>query len=222
MLHRLKSSNHFMAFFVQVCATSMGILIALGLDQWKTHRQQQATVQQARTFMVRELQTNRTEVHKSLEKMKNFLQVIGAIGRLVEAESKGPVPMDSPLRIPFKVQELGYSIPELSIASWEAGMANQAISHMPNAQVESLASAFTLQKRLQELHSLLLQKTPNLIRVIYLVGMNPKANLSPSTALELHLQLQDYLLIFQSTEESTREIKSAYDTALTSCGVPKP
>jgi hypothetical protein len=220
MLHRLKSSNHFMAFFVQVCATALGLLIALGIDQWKTNRSQRAVVQQCQSFLARDLTANREDLARELGSLQLAAKGLQGLRKLIQARVQGPVPADSPVRKTFNPSSLSIQIATLHSASWDAAVANQAVSHMDQWRVEKVAKAFTLQKSFQEIRSLALSKMGFFFKTVPLLDPKQPDLFTPKELRELTAQMEEFIVFFASWKESAQELNNAMGEALQACQAP--
>ena len=98
MLRRFRDSHHFMAFFVQVCATSLGLLMALGIDQWKSDRARPQSVQQTCQALSSELTGDQAELRKELASLQKGRDALTFMRRVLVALRKGPIPQGDSLR----------------------------------------------------------------------------------------------------------------------------
>ncbi len=143
-LKRLKQSLHFMNLLIQVTATTIGILIALGLDQMKVARQNRRNASQALGFIVSDMQANQRRLAKTLESFgSNEKAAMGNLEFLHACRQR---------KLASKGKASIQDFPTLSLtilqsASWETAVASQAASHLDMRRVQKLAAIFELQRK---------------------------------------------------------------------------
>lgn len=131
-LKRLKQSLHLMNLVIQVTATIIGILIALGLDQMKVARQNRRNAAQALGFIVSDMQVNQRRLARTLATFESngkaatdnleFLQACRQ--RTVTLKGKEQIRVFPTL-----------SLTILQSASWETAVASQSTTHLEMRRV---------------------------------------------------------------------------------------
>lgn len=203
-----------MAFFVQVCATALGLLIALGIDQWKTERAHRQLVVQTCESIRRELTANHAELRQEMASVESSSADLRFYLRLVKAYQKGPIPKDSPLREEAKKPHpFSWHIATLQSASWDAALANQALTYMEISRVEAFSKAFTIQRDLRSLRDQVIGKTGSLSKVEHLMDLDAPAALTATELRDLASGLNDFIVLFASSRGSVMDLQSAYEVA---------
>jgi hypothetical protein len=115
---------------VHVGIVTIGILIALGLEQLVEARHHARLATEALASFRRELADNRSEVEAEIKAMTRLREQIDAqIANLAA---------DKPL--PFKIP--GVEVNLTSSASWDSALATQALIYLPYERVHDFAQAF--------------------------------------------------------------------------------
>ncbi len=214
-LKRLKQSMHFMNLMVQVTATTIGILIALGLDQMKVARQNRRNAAQALGFIVSDMEANQRRLAKTLasfgdnEKaaMGNLEFLQGCRLQKPSSKEKGHV-QDFPT----------LSLTILQSASWETAMASQAASHLDMRRVQKLAAIFELQRKYEEAQSDLLRKGGIRARFAVLKGDSGlEASLSTAEVRSLEYDLIDWYNLLQNAKVLGEALQGAYQETIPIC-----
>lgn len=215
-LKRLKQSMHFMNLMVQVTATTIGILIALGLDQMKVARQNRRNAAQALGFIVSDMEANQRRLANTLESFGNnektamdnleFLQ--SCRQRKLAPKGKGQA-QDFPT----------LSLTILQSASWETAVASQAASHLDMQRVQKLAAIFELQRKYEEAQSDLLRKGGIRTRFAVLNGEpGLAASLSNAEVRSLEYDLIDWYNLLQNAKVLGEALQGAYKETIPICG----
>jgi len=215
-LKRLKQSLHFMNLLIQVTATTIGILIALGLDQMKVARQNRRNASQALGFIVSDMQANQRRLAKTLESfgsnekaaMGNLEFLHACRQRKLAPKGKAPI-QDFPT----------LSLTILQSASWETALASQAASHLDMRRVQKLAAIFELQRKYEEAQSDLLRKGGIRARFAVLNGEpDLAASLSNAEVRSLEYDLIDWYNLLQNAKVLGEALQGAYKETIPVCG----
>lgn len=203
MLTRLRSSIHVANGLVQVCATAIGLLLALGLDQWKTRRAHREDARQARQAISEELRLNRGELQREIERTRASLKVLQPLQtRLLKREPVTTQAMGS----------FGFSLATLRGAAWDTSVATQSLSHMEPWRVARISEAYAMQKDLEQLHRSVLNQIPAMSRVLTVRDPNREpAFLTDVSTL---------ITYFEVDLGSAKETLAAYEAALAACQAP--
>ncbi len=203
MLTRLRSSLHLANGLVQVCATAIGLLLALGLDQWKTARAQQVAARQAEVLLVTELKLNREEVRREVEVMRSGLAKLRPVQQtLLRGGSLDKRPLE----------HLQLSMATLRSSAWQTGMATQAVTHLESGRLARLSEAFALQQDLDRVHQTLMTQIPTMTRLLLAKAPERSPNFAPDLAA--------LISFFEMDLGSAQETLKAYETALAACQAP--
>jgi hypothetical protein len=203
MLTRLRSSIHVANGLVQVCATAIGLLLALGLDHWKTQRAHRETARQAMGYIQEELKLNREEVQRELKVLQGSLALLRP---LQQKQLKGERLDKRPL------EHLRFSMATLRSSAWQTSMATQAVTHMEPWRVARISEAFALQADLDRVHQTLMAQIPAMTRLL----VTEAPDRSPAFAPDLAA----LITFFEMDLGSARETLKAYEAALAACQAP--
>lgn len=203
MLTRVRSSIHVANGFVQVCATAIGLLLALGLDQWKTTRTHRETARQSLGYIQEELKLNREEVNREVKVMRAGLALL----RPLQQKQLKREPLD---KRPF--EHLRFSMATLRASAWQTSMATQAVTHMEPWRVARISEAFALQADLDRVHQTLMAQIPTMTRL--LVAEVPER--TPTFPADLAA----LITFFEMDLGSGQETLKAYEAALAACQAP--
>lgn len=219
MLRRFKDSHHFMAFFVQVCATALGLLIALGIDQWKTGREHRRLVAQTCQAIRQELTENQAELKAETTSTGTLLGQCAFLQRLLKAHLAGPIPQDSPLRAEAKADHpFSWHIATLQSTSWDVAVATQALAHMEPTRLQKLSRAFTMQRELKGMRDLALAKVAPITKVGALLDLDRPLDLTRAELKAFAQELDEFLLLLQSVKGIARDLDKAAAEAIQTCG----
>ncbi|HJV21596.1 MAG TPA: hypothetical protein VJ570_02815 [Holophagaceae bacterium] len=200
MLHRLRSSIHVTNVLVQVCATTVGLFLALGLDHWKTQRAHQADARQARAAILEELKLNQVELRREIDRTRDSLK---ALQPLMARTLKGEhVEMGSH-------NHLGFSLATLRSAAWETSLATQSLSHMEPWRVGHISEAFSMQKDLEQLHRSMLNQVPTMSRLL----MSREPDRDPA----FRADLSTLITFYEVDLGSARDTLKSYEAAMAAC-----
>lgn len=211
-LKRLKQSLHFMNLAVQVAATAIGILIALGLDQVKVARQNRRNAAQALGFIVSDMQANQRRLANTLDTLgDNGKAAIGNLEFLQAYRQRKPAPMGRE-----RVQKFPtLSLTILQSASWETAVASQATTHLEMRRVQRLAGIFELQRKFEEAQSDLLRKGS--IRARFSVLSEEPAlaaSLTQAEVRSLEYDLLDWYSLLENARVLGEALQGAYKEAI--------
>lgn len=214
-LKRLKQSLHFMNLMVQVMATIIGILIALGLDQLKVARQNRRNAAQALGFIVSDMEANQRRLAKTLESFgSNEKAAMDNLAFLQACRKRTLAPVG---------KETIHAFPTLSLtilqsASWETAVASQTASHLEMGRVQKLAAIFELQRKFEEAQSDLLRKGSIRARFAVL-NQEPShaASLFSAEVRGLEYDLIDWYSLLQNAKVLGEALQEAYQETLPIC-----
>ncbi|HJV89423.1 MAG TPA: hypothetical protein VJ623_03880 [Holophagaceae bacterium] len=200
MLHRLRSSIHVANMLVQICATAVGLLLALGLDQWKSERAHRETARQARGFILEELKLNQKEVLREVEVTRAGLAQL----RPLQAKHLKGERIDK-----HPLERVQFSLATLRASAWQTSMATQAVTHMEPWRVARISEAFAMQGDLDEVHRSLMAAIPTMSRL--LVAEHPEQ--VPTFAADL----ATLITFFEMDLGSARDTLKTYEAAMAAC-----
>jgi DNA-directed RNA polymerase subunit F len=115
---------------VHIGIVTIGILIALGLEQLVEARHHARLAAEALDSFRRELADNRSEVDEEIKAMAELRQQIAV--QIANLAADRPQPFKSP----------GIAVNLTSTASWDTAIATQALVYLPYEQVHAFAEAF--------------------------------------------------------------------------------
>lgn len=132
----------FRDFFTHIGIVTIGILIALGLEQAVEAHNRAERAQEALDGFRHELADNRAQVEDVLKAMPDVRNDIEAEIAKLNAEGTGPDA--AKLHLP------GLHFDLTSNASWEAAVATQALADLPYDDVHRYAEAFAVYRLFQD------------------------------------------------------------------------
>ncbi len=207
MLHRLRSSIHVANGLVQVCATAVGLFLALGLDHWKTQRAHREAALQSRMAILAELKLNRVELQREIDRTRDGLKALKPLqARMLKRE---PVQTGA-------LDHLGFSLATLRSAAWETSLATQSLSHMEPWRVARISEAYAMQKDLEQLHHSLLNQVPAMSRL--LVSRDPSRE--PGFLADLSTLVTYYEVDLGSAKDTLQSYEAALNACLDAGAVP--
>jgi hypothetical protein len=131
----------FKNFSIHLIATFLGLLMALGLEQWHEHHVEMARMNENLQLIRNELQTNRTDIQDNMNKMvesqKSFESIDGIFKKLVQERRAGHAFKDS---INIK---LGIYIFPFRLSAWENAKAGGALRNLESDKMGVLANVYT-------------------------------------------------------------------------------
>ena len=126
-----KLRPHLPAFLVQVLATTVGLLLALGLDQWRDRRRQEALASQHLRSIQSELLGNDQEIAQEL---KSFAATEALLAEALMCLEQG--------RRPDPDRRLSLSLATLRQSSWDMAVAGQTPLRSDLGRMARLATAY--------------------------------------------------------------------------------
>ena len=128
---------HLPAFLVQVAATAVGLLLALGLDQWRDQRRQAAQAALHLASVQAELRGNLSELDQEIAGMA---ELDAQLGRVSAALRSGGAPPQGALRIHMAT---------LRQSAWDMAVSSQTVLASGAGRLTELAEAYEDQRLLR-------------------------------------------------------------------------
>lgn len=128
---REHARHHLPAFLVQVLATAVGLMLALGLDQWKEQRRQAALARAHLASIQAELRSDAAEI---AEELASFKPLDGALAGIERALRQGQRPSPD--------THLGLSVATLRQSAWDMAVAGQTPLRSDLERMARLAGAY--------------------------------------------------------------------------------
>jgi len=196
-------------------ATFLGLLMALALESWHQSHQHAKTAEFARTFITRELEANRAEVKVEMESIhREGPKILNAIKAL--EQRVGEAPAEPKCELPK--EQFALSLATLPTSSWEASVATQSFSYMEPWRVEKIAQAFTIQRSLQNTHTLLVPRLFSLSRLSPVVaGQIRLDQVSQAQASAILGDLREAMIALNSAYTTAKELDQAMAEAIKAC-----
>lgn len=137
-------------FFIHISTITVGILIALGLEQGIVAYHHRQLANEARANIVNELRDNKRELDGELKGAaklnQQYRQALDMIGQFIIHKPPQKASMT-----------LGYQTAELSSTSWSTAQSTGALSFMGYQEVKSFSGAYILQEEVQHQQEQLFQ-----------------------------------------------------------------
>ena len=194
-----KPIRSFRDFLIHIGIVTIGILIALGLEQVVELRHRVHVANEAVAAFRDELRDDREQVREVLDAMPKLRAAIAEEIARIEAPS---APRGAPRG---KIHYPGIYIDLVSSASWDTAIATQALTELPYSRVKPFAEAYGVLRLFLDTERAALESWAALRRF----GDDPAA-LTPDQGRALVEQLRRY-------ESHTYLIETAGKSALQSC-----
>jgi hypothetical protein len=192
-------------FFLHLFTITIGLLIALGLEntaEWVHHVHQR---READANIVSELRDNEHDVDAMLAAIpKERENMIRAL-KFLDAHAQNK-PTD------IKGMDLGLTFSTLSDASWQTANANGALSYMEYAHIKRYSGAYTLQAQFNRLQEETL--TTYLTVQSNVIAGNDPNQLSQVNAERAKVQVQEALARIVAVEQIGAALRETYEKAL--------
>jgi hypothetical protein len=138
---------HLPSFLVQVLATSVGLLLALGLDQWRDHRKQVALAHAHLAAIQAELKANQAEIASELESCRTFDATLSHFSRVLR--EGGALKLDA---------NFSFSLASLRQSAWDMAVAGQTPLRSEPGRMTRLANAYESIRVLRSIQDRLLEQ----------------------------------------------------------------
>lgn len=130
-------------FFIHIFTITVGILIALGLEQSLEAYHHYQLANEARANIVSELRDNKREVDNGLKGVTTLNQQYRHALDMIELFIIHKQPKDASMT-------LAYPMTQLSSTSWSTAQSTGALSFMNYQEVKNFSGAYTLQDQVQQ------------------------------------------------------------------------
>jgi hypothetical protein len=131
----------FKNFSIHLIATFLGLLMALGLEQWREHHVEMARMKENLQLIRNELQTNRTDIQETVDTMainqKDFETFNEVMERLVKEKRTGHLLKES-VHI-----NLGINIFSFRLSAWESAKAGGTLRNLESEKMGLLTNVYT-------------------------------------------------------------------------------
>jgi hypothetical protein len=146
--------REFKNFSIHLFATFLGLLMALGLEQWREHHVETVRMKENLQLIRNELVTNRTDIRENVDKMvesqKSFNAIDGIFEKLVRERRAGRAFKDS------NNIKLDIHIFPFRLSAWENAKAGGALRNLESEKMGVLANVYTdieQMRRMQDMKS---------------------------------------------------------------------
>jgi len=198
---------------VHLCIVTIGILIALsleGLVEWRHHR---ALVREARANIASEMRDNRNELRNTRDKIDAMAKRLGDAADAVESmgaawNSETATKLFDPKTTSYFVY--GYTVAELTRASYSTAQATGAVGYMDYAEVKGYSEIYDF----QDTYTRQQMKAFDHVTAAAAIGLGMMKKASPqdiqATTREMRLAMGE--LVYEKTFATL--LLRAYDRAL--------
>lgn len=177
---------------IHLAIVTVGILIALGLEQtveWYHHRE---LADEARTNILAEIRDNRKELDSLLAKVPDSRKDHMAAVRVIDTYLAGGTSAANKMN-------LGVGIAEVRDTAWATAQTVGALNYMPYAEVQKFASAYRLQQQFLRLQDRAVDAVVTSVAV-FAEGQGPDNLSRPDLVLEREKILQSLAQIVAETQ----------------------
>lgn len=137
-------------FSKHLVATFLGLLMALGLEQWREHRHETKLAQEALTTVEFELKEDLAQVQRELARSETSIQgidtLVAYLDGVLAAKRQG-----RPLPEPPKLETLGMSL-TFSVDAWETFKGLGALRHLAPDRARRLSRCYLTLGALRQRH----------------------------------------------------------------------
>jgi hypothetical protein len=191
-------------FFTHLFTITVGLLIALGLEnavEWRHHVHLQ---HQAEDTMRRELQANQKDLHITLEAIPTELKTLHDLQTLLQSAMKGSKPTAGKLTV-------GITQATLDDAAWNSASATGALTYIPFDQVKKFSSAYQLQKKFEGMQD---SSIPPIVAIAAAMGTEGDDVFSKENAAATLKQVQLTMASLTAVASLGQALDHTYDEAL--------
>jgi hypothetical protein len=132
-------------YLIHLSMVVLGILIALGLEQWRESRHHASLAAQATRDIKLEIESNQGLLRKVIPKFEKALPIVSAIADAQKAAIKAFEAKAGPVPEP-KDDDLDLASPSLQSTAWEVATISQATNYMPREDLVKFSRVYTAQK----------------------------------------------------------------------------
>ena len=131
-------------FFLHLFTITVGLLIALGLEDLATRHQKAELRREAESNLQQEIRDNQTGLRKLMPVMDEEQKTLIVLLQFIDAKKAGK---------PYDISKLGFGFTDttLSDASWRVAVATGAVALMPYDHAQAYAGAYQLQDEMARL-----------------------------------------------------------------------
>lgn len=146
-MFRDHARSHLPAFLVQVLATAVGLMLALGLDQWRDHRRQAELAKAHLAAIQAELRADLSELDAEASSLEEQDRMLDTVTRVLQG--RAPSTLDV---------HLGFSMASLRQSAWDMAVAGQTPLRSDLERMGRLANAYESLRLVRSLNEQLLKQ----------------------------------------------------------------
>lgn len=192
-------------FFLHLFTITVGLLIALGLENTVEWRHHVHLKHQAEETMRQELQSNKKELAEVVGAIPREQEAFQQIEGFLQARVDGRTP-------PLHSLRTGIMQVTPQNAAWQTAAATGALSFMEYDEVQKFSSAYQLQSKLERFED---DAVPPLVRLIAAIGYSPDpAKMPPAQAAESLKDVHMAMAHLTALSSLAADVNKAYDEAL--------
>ncbi len=195
-------------YLVHLSMVVLGILIALGLEQWREASHSHAIAQRALDDMLTEMRDNRAQVATALAELVQLLPYVQGLLDLqrqaIEARRTHAKPPAEP-----QLSSHGVDWPTFSTAAWDNALAMQALGRIDFETERKLARVYSRQRDVKEG-----QSTFSTVATHFDTMSGRQLNDTPERMIERLGALQEVATWMGRLEGSYRQLLKEYDEAV--------
>jgi hypothetical protein len=142
------------SFTIHLFATFLGLLMALGLEQWREHHVEIARMKENLQLIRNEIGTNRTDIQETVDKMvesqKSYEAIDEIFEKLIRERRAGRVFKDL-INIKLEIHIFPFRL-----SAWENAKAGGALRNLESEKMAVLANVYTdieQMRRMQDMKS---------------------------------------------------------------------
>jgi len=191
-------------FFIHLFTITVGLLIALGLENLAEWRQHVHIKHEAVANIRRELASNQHDVDQVVAAIPNEQKDLENMTLFLQARMDNKVPSVHALRT-------GLTEATLQDASWNTATATGALSYMEYSAVERFSSAYQLQKKFEIEQE---RALPSIVSIMASIGVGDPTSMSPADAAATMHDVRLTMAHLQTVRGFATDLDRLYNEAL--------
>jgi hypothetical protein len=191
-------------FLIHLLTITVGLLIALGLENMAEWRHHVHLKHQAEETIRLELQANQNDLKAVLKAIPDEMQMLQSIQTYLQAKAAGQ-PM-TPGRMQTGIVQM---TPQN--AAWNTASATGALSYMDYAEVQRFSSAYSLQAKMERFQD---QAIGPLLGITAALGTSDPSKMTPTQAEDALKEVRLSMAHLSATAGLAQDVNKVYNEAL--------
>jgi hypothetical protein len=191
-------------FFLHLFTITVGLLIALGLENTVEWRHHVHIRHEAESNLRHEIESNRKDLQSVVEAIPREQKELKMLLVFLQGQIDGKKP---------EIHSVNLGVVEATVqdASWNTASATGALSYMEYSEVQRFSSAYQLQKKFDAVQD---QALPAIVAIEASLGTGDPNALKPAEAAETMRSVHIMMAQLETTRGLGVELVKIYDRAL--------